>query len=51
VKKPISFRLSEVAIKMITVLAKRLSVSQVGVVEIAIRNFARKEKIDRIEEN
>jgi|GEM_PF-2699318 len=40
-KIPIAFRLSPEAIELLRALAKRLGLSQAGVVELAIRALAR----------
>ena len=44
-KKPTNIRLSEDAKKLLTLLAQKLGLSQTGVIELAIREFAKKEKI------
>lgn len=44
-KKPTNIRLSEDAKKLLTILAQKLGLSQTGVIELAIRELARKEKI------
>lgn len=39
-----AFRLSPDALRLLKQLAKRLGLSQAGILELAIRNLARKEK-------
>lgn len=44
-KKPTNIRLTEDAKKLLSLLAQKLGLSQTGVIELAIRELARKEKI------
>ena len=44
-KTPNSFRLSEDALRILRTLAEYLGVSQAAVIEMALRELARKEKV------
>lgn len=44
-RNPTSFRLSTVALRLIYLLAKSLGLSQTAVIEMAIRELARRKKI------
>ena len=46
-KKPTQFRLTIEAKELIRLLAEKLGLSDVGVVELAVREMARREKVKR----
>ena len=44
-RKPTSFRLSTTALKLLCILAEGMGLSQTGVVETAVRELAKRNKI------
>jgi hypothetical protein len=49
-KKPASFRLTTIALRLLRVLAEGMGLSQTAVVETAIRELAKKNKIQILQE-